>query len=101
MTRRLVRTSPIPKSADDFFEEKHSPPVVTSRVTGSVINVKTFCGVTLSCRIIGVRSVTSGVVYDVRPASDPMVREFQKAGVPVNPDNAREKFVVFVWQILN
>ena len=101
MTRRLVRTSPIPKSADDFFEENHDLQDVTPRVVGSVIYVKTFCGVTLACRIVEVRRVSSGVVYEVRPAGDPMVREFQKTGVPVNPDNAREKFVAFDWQILN
>lgn len=101
MTRRLVKTSPVVRSADDFFQEKNDPPVVTARVVGSVINVKTFCGVTLACRIVEVRRVSSGVVYEVRPAGDPMVREFQKTGVPVNPDNAREKFVAFDWQILN
>ena len=100
MTRRLVRASALPRPADEFFQEKHDPPVVTTRVVGSLINVKTLCGVTLACRIVEVRRVTSGVVYDVRPAGDPMVREFQKAGVPVTPENARDKFVAFDWQIL-
>lgn len=100
MTRRLVRSSPIPRSADDFFQDRREPAVVATRVVGSVINVRTFCGVTLTCRILEVRSSADGVVYDVKPAGDPMIRAFQKAGVPVNLENAREKFVAFDWQIL-
>lgn len=100
MTRRLVRTSALPKSADNFFDDKTQAPVTIKRAVGSLIVVKTFCGVTIQCRIVEVRSVSGDTVYDVKPAGDPLVREFQKAGVPVNDENARDKFVAFEWQVI-
>jgi hypothetical protein len=35
----------------------------------------------------------------VKPAGDPKVNEFQKAGCPVSQATAFDQFVAFEWQI--
>ena len=94
--RRLVRSTPV-QSADDFFKNRVDPPVKTNLAVGSTIKVKTFCGVEIRCRIIAIRGSD---IYDVEPAGDPMIREFQKAGCPVSESNAHNRFVAFDWQII-
>lgn len=95
--KRIVRTgaSALPPSADAYRHELQ-PPVVKTHPPGSLLKIRTFCGVEIICTVTGVR----GQVYDVRPAGDPMINEFQKAGVPITPSNARDQFVAFEWQIV-
>jgi len=95
--KRIIRTgaTDLPPSADSY-RSTDAPAVVKTYPPGTLVKVRTFSGVEIMCTIVGIRAQ----VYDVRPAGDPMIRDFQKAGVPITPANARDQFVAFEWQIL-
>jgi len=59
----------------------------------------TYCGVEILCKVVGTRDVSGNTLYEVRPAGDTKEKEFQKAGVPIAPQNSRDQFVAFEWQI--
>lgn len=99
--RRIVRTgaTDLPPSADSY-KAAAAPSVIVTHSPGTTIGVITYAGVKVMCKVVEVRKLKSGLAYDVRPVGDPMVKEFQKAGVPITQDNCYSQFVAFDWQIL-
>lgn len=100
--RRIARpiASDLPPSADRHNYDV-TPPVVSTHTVGKILNVTTFCGVTIRCKIMSVRSSKEGNIYMVKPEGDPKVSEFQRAGCPVTQTTAFDQFVAFEWQILS
>jgi len=88
----------LPPVADTYTQKE--PDVMASYRAGKALYIRTFSGVELMVEIIKVRQTSTGPVYDVKPVGDPKIKEFQKAGVPVNESNAREQFVAFDWQVI-
>jgi len=98
---RTIRTSikTLPPSADSAYED-NQPGVTQSHFAGKVIKVKTYCGVILQCRVISSRYAEKGIIYEVKPHNDPMINEFNRAGVPTTNENAWDTFVAFDWQVV-
>lgn len=84
----------------DSYRPPESPPVTVGHAIGSIIQVRTYCGVEISCKVLDMRQVKDGIRYEVKPVGDLKVRDFQKAGVPITQDNAQGQFVAFDWQVV-
>jgi len=100
--KRIVRTGAtnLPPMADSY-RHPEVPPVTVGHAIGSVIQVRTYSGVEISCKVLDMRQVKDGIRYEVKPVGDLKVRDFQKAGVPITQDNAQVQFVAFDWQIVS
>lgn len=104
MHRRRVRRIARPVSTDlppsaDKYTPAPTPSVTINHAVGSTIHVKTFSGVEISCTVVGTRDMSGDTLYEVKPRGDLKVKELQKAGVPITPENVGGHFMAFEWQI--
>lgn len=95
MSKVIRRPGGLPQRADDHFD---SPPVQITHRAQAHVSVKTFCGVTIRCRVIESRGLDDSPIYWVKPTENKW-KEFKDAGVPMTPDNAMDPFTAFDWQI--
>ncbi len=98
--KRIVRSGArdLPPSADRY--EPPKPAVVETHASGKVLSVLTHAGVEVTCKVVGVRALPEGPIYEVVAVGNKKVKELRDAGVPVDDDTVCHKFMVFPWQVV-